>query len=335
MSAYKRYLVQRATTYIVVIFIALIINFAIPRLIPGDPIRGIIQRMTFQGTIVGKEAEELVKEWRAAFGLDGDYLTQFIAYLRELVKGNMGYSIILFPTTVNELIARSLPWTIGLLAVTATTSWILGNLIGAVAGWKGGRLARNLAPIAVVLGNMPYYLLAIILIYFLSYTLDLLPRSGGFSIGAIPSFSIGFMMDVIWHSILPMLSIIVSSLGWWFLSMRSMMVTLKGEDYILMAEAKGLSEKRIMWKYAFRNCLLPQVTGLALSLGNIMGGALIMEMIFAYPGVGWLLYYSIQNLDYPVIQGVVLLVVFSVCTALLFIDLIYPLIDPKIKYGVK
>jgi len=291
--------------------------------------------MTFQGTIVGKEAEELVKEWRAAFGLDGDYLTQFIAYLRELVKGNMGYSIILFPTTVNELIARSLPWTIGLLAVTATTSWILGNLIGAVAGWKGGRLARNLAPIAVVLGNMPYYLLAIILIYFLSYTLDLLPRSGGFSIGAIPSFSIGFMMDVIWHSILPMLSIIVSSLGWWFLSMRSMMVTLKGEDYILMAEAKGLSEKRIMWKYAFRNCLLPQVTGLALSLGNIMGGALIMEMIFAYPGVGWLLYYSIQNLDYPVIQGVVLLVVFSVCTALLFIDLIYPLIDPKIKYGVK
>ena len=335
MSVYRHYLLQRAVTYIIVIFIALAINFAIPRMIPGDPIRGIVQRMSLQGAMTGEKGEEIVKAWRLKFGLDGDLQTQFISYLRELFKGNLGYSIINFPTTVNELIARSLPWTIGLLAITATTSWILGSFMGAIAGWKGGKLATNLAPVAVVFGTVPYYLFAIILVFLLAYTVQIFPASGGFTRGAVPEFNLNFLMDVARHSVLPMLSILLSSLGWWFLSMRSMMVTLKGEDYILMAEAKGLSESRIMWKYAFRNCLLPQVTGLALSIGNIFGGALITEMIFAYPGVGWLLYYAIVNLDYPIIQGVILMIVLSVCTSLLLIDLLYPLIDPKIKYGAK
>jgi len=333
MSPIKRYILERVVMYLIVILLALSINFIIPRLIPGDPIGVIIGRLSYQGGRIG--AEELVQEYKRMFGLDKDLPTQFILYLKELLRGNLGYSIQNFPTTVNELIARSLPWTLVLLSVTSLTSWFLGTLLGAIVGWRGeeSKLGKVLAPLTLTLSTVPYYLLAIVLMFFLAYLLPIFPVSGGYSLAKVPNLSIDFLLDVMWHSVLPVLSILLSSLGWWFLSMRSMIMSVSREDFVLMAEAQGISDREIMWKYAFRNSLLPQITGLALSLGNIFGGALLTEVIFAYPGMGWLLYNAITTLDYTLIQGIILLIVISVCSATLLIDLIYPLVDPRIKYG--
>jgi len=335
LVSYLRYLAQRLLSFGGVVLVALLINFIIPRIMPGDPITTIIMRLSFQGAMYG--TEELVEEYKRMFGLDKDWFTQFICYLRELLHGNLGYSIVNFPTKVSDMIAKALPWTIGLLSVTTVISWALGSVIGAIAGWKGekSKFWGYLAPIALVFQIIPYFMLAIILVFLFAYLIQIFPMSGAYSVGRIPTMSLDFILDVIWHSILPALSIIISSLGWWFLSMRSMIIMTKGEDYILMAEAKGLPEREILWRYAFRNALLPQVTGLALALGNIVSGALLTEIVFAYPGMGWLLYNAIVNVDYPVIQGVVLIIVLSVCTATFIIDVIYPLIDPRVRYGVE
>lgn len=335
LASYLRYLAQRFVTFVGVVFFAIFINFLIPRLMPGDPISIIIARLSFQGATYG--SEELVEEYKKLFGLDKDVFTQFVCYIRELLRGNLGYSIMNFPTRVDELILKALPWTIGLLSVTTVLSWVIGSILGALAGWKGekSKVWGYLAPVALLFQLMPYFMLAIILVYLFAYLIPIFPMSGAYSVGRIPTFSLDFILDVIKHSILPALSILISSLGWWFLSMRSMIIMIKGEDYILMAEAKGLPEKQILWGYAFRNALLPQVTGLALALGNIVGGALLTEIVFAYPGMGWLLYNAIVNLDYPVIQGVVLVIVLSVCFATFLIDVIYPLVDPRVRYGVE
>jgi peptide/nickel transport system permease protein len=184
-----------------------------------------------------------------------------------------------------------------------------------------------------VLYTTPYYILALIFVFLFAFHWPIFPLSGAYSVGLTPQLSLDFALDVLRHAVLPALSIVFVSLGWWFLSMRSLITSLKGEDYILQAEAKGLPGRRILWGYAFRNALLPQATGLALSLGHIVGGALITEVIFAYPGIGWLIYNAITGLDFPVIQGGVLLIIFSVASANFVIDIAYPLIDPRIRHA--
>ncbi|RLE95582.1 MAG: ABC transporter permease [Thermoprotei archaeon] len=339
MTTYARYLLGRAITLAFSVWIAISIVFIIPRLVPGNPMDAILMKMSQMGASVG--AQELVEEYKKIFGLDKDLFTQYISFIKELLRGNLGYSIGSFPTTVAELISRSIPWTIGLLSVTTILSWIIGTILGALIGWKGEHtiLSRLFSYFALLLYVIPYYIFAILLLFFFSYYLRQtlgfgFPSSGGFTPGIeLKGFTLEYVLDIIWHSILPALSIILTSLGWWYLSMRSMMTTVKGEDYILMAEAKGLSEKTIMWKYAFRNAILPQTTGLAIALSRIVGGALLTEVIFAYPGMGWLLYNAIKSLDYPLIQGCVLLIILSVALANFIIDLVYPLIDPRIRYG--
>ena len=333
MGSYLRYIARRTAMFAIVVVVAITINFLIPRLMPGDPLMVIMSRLSAVGARVGYG--ELVVEYKQRFGLDKPLSTQFVSYVGELLKGNLGYSIPYFPTTVSELIARALPWTLGLLGFSTIMSWLLGTFIGAVVGWRGGesKVGKILFPLALALYAIPYYLLAMILVFLFAYSLGIFPISGAYSIGTMPSLSFDFLLDAMWHSALPALSIIVVSLGWWFLSMRSMIMGLKGEDFVIMAEAKGLSKRRIMLKYAFRNALLPQVTGLALSLGSIVNGALLTEIVFAYPGLGWLLYDAILSLDYPLIQGIMLLIVLGVCVATYIMDIIYPLVDPRVKYG--
>jgi peptide/nickel transport system permease protein len=332
MGSYLRYVAKRLLAYVAVILVAVMINFLIPRLIPGDPIMIIVGRLSAKGATTG--GVELVEQYKHRFGLDADLFTQFFSYLRETLRGNLGYSIIHFPCRVDALIVTAIPWTIGLLSITTITSWAIGTLMGTLSGWseKSSKFSKIASSISLVLYATPYWILAMILVFAFAYTFAIFPMSGGFTHGVSPSINVGFILDVVRHSMLPMLSIILSSLGWWYLSMRSLIVGLKGKDFILMAEAKGLSKSRIMWKYAFRNALLPQVTGLALTLGNIMGGALLTEVIFAYPGLGWLLYNAVTNLDYPVVQGITLIIILAVCTATLILDLIYPLIDPRVSY---
>jgi peptide/nickel transport system permease protein len=328
-----RYLAERIVIFVATVVISVTAVFVLPRLVPGDPIGDIFLKMSRNGG--GGSSAALLADYRQRFGLDDSVGDQYVAYLRQLARGDLGYSITNFPTRVSAKLRPALPWTLGLLAFTTLVSWILGTVLGALVGWSGerSRVLRGVVSVALVLYTTPYYILSIILIYLFAFRWPVLPLSGAYSAGAKQEFSWAFAHDVIRHGVLPAMSIILVSLGWWFLSMRSLIISEQGQDYILWAEAKGLPRRRIFWAYAFRNALLPQVTGLGLSLGGIVGGALIMESIFAYPGVGYLLYNSITQFDYPVIQGGILLVVFCVATVNFVIDLVYPLIDPRIRRG--
>ena len=327
------YLGQRLVIFAATIIISMSIVFLVPRLAPGDPLGDIFVRMARQGASATNQA--MIDEYRLRFGLDESMAGQYWAYVRQLAHGDLGYSITNFPTRVSDKVQAALPWTIGLLTLTTLISWTIGTLLGAAVGWMGdrSRTLRGLVPIALLFYTTPYYILAIILIYIFGAQLAILPYFGAYSAGATRELSLGFAYDVVKHGTLPALSIILVSLGWWILSMRSLIVAEEGQDYILWAEAKGLKPGRIFWRYAFRNALLPQATGLALSLGSIVSGALITEALFGYPGIGFLIFNSIKQFDYPVIQGSVLLIILTVAGANLIIDLLYPLIDPRIRAG--
>jgi peptide/nickel transport system permease protein len=325
---------QRLVIFVATVVISVTVVFFVPRLVPGDPMGAILLKLSAAGG-GGTGSQALVDEYRHRFGLDKSEGEQYLSYIRELLHGNLGYSIATFPTTVATRLGDAIPWTVGLLGVTTVISWFLGSLLGAMVGWSGGknRFLQGLVPFALVLYTTPYYILAIILVFLFAFKWPVFPLSGAYDAGSRPEWSWNFIADVAQHGALPALSIILVSLGWWFLSMRSLIISEQGQDYILWAEAKGLSKKRIFWAYAFRNALLPQTTGLALSLGHIVGGALITEVIFAYPGLGWVIYQAIGGLDFPMIQGSILLLVVSVAVVNLVLDLTYPLIDPRIRAG--
>jgi peptide/nickel transport system permease protein len=333
MGSFVRYVLERLLICVATIVISITIVFFAPRLVPGDPLSAITQKLAQAGGNRGDDA--LIAAYRVRFGLDKSLPEQYVAYLRQLAGGDFGYSISSFPSTVSDLLLEALPWTIGLMLVTTIISWTVGSVIGGVVGWTGGRskLLQALVPIALVLYTIPYYILAICLSFLLAYVLPIFPRTGAYTLGVQPNASLSFALDVLQHAFLPALSIILVSLGWWFLSMRSVVVSIKGEDYMTWAEAKGLPQPRIFWGYAFRNGLLPQATGLALSLGHIIGGQLVTETIFGYPGLGYLIFNSIKTLDFPVIQGGILLIIVSVAVINLILDLTYPLIDPRIRFG--
>jgi len=333
MVTFWRYVGERLIICLATIALSVTIVFFAPRLVPGDPLGAVTLKLSQMGGNRG--SPELVAEYTRRFGLDKSPLEQYGSYLRQMTQGDMGYSIASFPSTVGDLLKNALPWTVGLLLVTTIISWTLGSVIGGLVGWTGGRspVLQALVPVALVLYTIPYYILAIMLVFLLAFFWPIFPITGAYTIGAQPSLTPGFVVDVLHHAVLPALSIVLVSLGWWFLSMRSLIVSVKGEDFMTWAEAKGLPQRRIFWGYAFRNALLPQATGLALSLGHIVGGALVTETIFGYPGLGYLIFNSIKTLDYPVIQGSMLLIIFAVAIVNFILDLVYPLIDPRIRYG--
>jgi peptide/nickel transport system permease protein len=333
MRGYLSYLAQRLAILAATIIISMTIVFVVPRLVPGDPMGAILAKLSAVGA--GRGSEALIQDYMERFGLNKPIWQQYIDYLTQLAQGNLGYSIANFPARVSDLIFSALPWTIGLLLTTTIVSWIIGSVLGAIVGWRESNSlpVRAAVVLALIAYTTPYYILAILLLFAFAFLVPIFPLAGAFQVGAQQEFSLSFILDVLWHATLPALSIILVSLGWWFLSMRSLITSVKGEDYILWAEAKGLSPRRILWAYGFRNALLPQATGLALSLGYLVGGALVTEVIFGYPGVGWLIFNSIKGLDYPVIQGSVLLIIISVAIVNFLLDLIYPLLDPRIRQG--
>lgn len=276
---------------------------------------------------------ELIQEYTRRFGLDQDLFSQYLNYLRNLFQGDLGYSIAFFPMKVWDITQNALPWTIMLLVTTTIMSWVAGNLLGTFIGWhRGGKADKVITWTALSLSRIPYYFTALILVFVLAYKIPIFPPLGAYSIGKVPSLSVDFIIDAISHAILPALSILTVAVGGWMISMRSMIVNILGEDYLLLAEAKGLKKNTIMMKYAFRNALLPQITGLAMSLGFIVNGALLMESIFKYPGMGTLFINALNRQDYNLMQGVFLITTLSVLAANLLIDLIYPLVDPRITF---
>jgi peptide/nickel transport system permease protein len=231
------------------------------------------------------------------------------------------------------MVRKALPWTIGLLAIATIISFIVGNTIGALLAWRRTpRLARTLLPLTLTFTAMPYFMLSILLIYIFAFGLEWFPVTGAWGRGLRPTIDWRFIKSVIHHGTLPALSIVITSMGFWGLGMRGMMITIDGEDYMILAQAKGLRPSRVFWRYGIRNAVLPQVTALALSLGGIVGGSVLVEYVFTYPGTGYLLYQGIVNGDYTLIQGIVFFLIVATALAVLIIDLIYPILDPRITY---
>jgi peptide/nickel transport system permease protein len=328
----RTYIIRRLGMYLLTVWLGSTIIFIIPRLVPGDPVAAMIGRMSESGARVENSAA-LINAWRARFGLDAPVPIQYLNYLRNAVTLDMGYSLAHFPATVRDMVAQAVPWTIGLLALATVISFILGNLIGALMAWAPTPAwAKRLLPLSLTFTSVPYFMLAILLIYVFGFGLRLLPISGGYGRDLTVSWNGPYILSVLQHAILPALSIVIASMGYWALGMRGMMITNAGEDYIILARAKGLSPARLFLRYAVRNAVLPQVTALALTLGSIVGGATLVEYLFAYPGMGYLLYQAIVTNDYSLIQGIVFILIVATATAVLLIDLLYPFIDPRISY---
>jgi peptide/nickel transport system permease protein len=328
----KTYVIRRLGMYVLTVWLGGTLIFIIPRLAPGDPIAGMVSRMSAQAGHVSDSAA-IIEAWRARFGLDAPQHVQYLNFLRNSLTFELGYSLTQFPATVSEMIAAALPWTIMLLAMATLISFVLGNLIGALMAWRPApRWIRQLLPLSLTFTSIPFFMLAILFIYVFGFGLRLLPISGGYGRGLNVEWSWPFIVSAVQHGILPALSIVVASMGYWALGMRGMMVTNEGEDYMILGRAKGLSPARLFLRYAVRNAVLPQVTALALTLGSIVGGSTLVEYLFAYPGVGYLLYQGIVNTDYTLIQGIVFILILATATTVLVIDLLYPLIDPRISY---
>ncbi|MGI9146755.1 MAG: ABC transporter permease [Chloroflexota bacterium] len=328
-----RYLTRRLIQFGFVLWGAATLNFLIPRLAPGNPVRERLVSAMQQSGPMQQGIEEMVRSYNIQFGLDQPLYVQYLKYMGAAVRLDFGYSITQYPVKVLPLILNALPWTIGLLAIATIVSFTVGSLLGALLAWpRAPRALRLLVPPLMALSSIPYYLLGLIMVYVLALSAPVFPLSGGYSIGSTVQLSLPFVLDVVRHAALPSLSITLAAVGFWALGMRAMMVTIEGEDYMLMADAKGLRTQRIFLRYAARNAILPQMTSLVIQLGHIVSGSVIVEIVFGYPGIGNLLFQAISASDYFVIYGVVFITVLAITFATLLIDLLYPLLDPRIIY---
>ncbi len=330
------YLVRRLILFVVVIWVAATINFVLPRLSGGNAIRSALTQQAAQGGYVQANIDEMVAEYDKEFGLDKPLLQQYVVYLWDISHLEFGFSMANYPTRVSTLMAQALPWTLALLGLSTAIAFSLGIFLGALLAWpKTPRFVVNvlLSPF-LTLSAVPYYMLGLLLLWVLAFQFHLFPIFGAYSPGTIPDWSdTEFLKDVASHMVLPALSIVLSALGFWALGMRAMMVTVQHDDFVQFAEAKGLKNRTVFFRYAARNALLPQLTALGLTIGHILSGALLVEIVFSYPGIGGVLYHSIRSYDYFAIQGIVFGVIVSITLATLALDLIYPRIDPRIQYA--
>ena len=322
-----RYFLQRIGFYLFTAWAAITLNFFIPRLVPGDPVQSLIAKN--QGQMSTKAIQSLY----VLFGLDKhqSLWTQYLDYWKQISHGDLGLSFTFFPAPVSQIISQALPWTLLLVGVTTIISFLLGTGLGVLAGWRRGSWTDGLLPVTTFFSSVPYFWLGIIAIYLLAGPDSFFPSSGGFDSGLIPAWDQYFIPSAIQHSLLPALTILISSVSGWILSMRNMMVTVSAEDYITVAHAKGLSERRVALSYAARNALLPNVSGFALALGFIVGGTLLVEIVFSYPGLGFELLQALGAKDYPLMQGIFLVITISVLVANLLADVAYLLLDPRTR----
>jgi peptide/nickel transport system permease protein len=327
------YIVKRFGVFLLIVWLAATLNFFLPKLSGQDPVRTKLLEEASLGGYVHSGIDNMVKEYQHRFGLDQPLWRQYLTYLGEISRGDLNYSIANYPRTVVGMIGEALPWTIGLLGVTTLFSFAAGTILGALLAWpRAPRWMRWLMPPLWALHAIPFFLLGLVLSWLFAFQLQWLPIFGGYSPGAKPAWNWGFVVDVVHHAILPAASIVLVSLGGWALAMRGMMVTTMGEDYVTFAEAKGLRPQTIFMHYCMRNAILPQTTGLALALAQILSGAVLVEAIFGYPGIGALLFQAIEENDFFLIQGIVLTVIVALGFATFVLDVIYPWLDPRISY---
>lgn len=324
---------RRAVQLLVVIWVAGTVNFIVPRLIPGDPIETAFNAMALNGGQQAVDVAALKSVWNEKFGFDKPVITQYVNYWLAVSRGDLGISVTSYPEPVTAKIGAALPWSIGLLAISTIIAFLIGTVAGALLAWPSApRAVRSLATPFLLLSAIPYYLLAIVLTFLLAVELNWLPAAGGFSPTLIVGWNMRSVVDIVQHAILPALSIVLGGIGFWALAMRGLMINVLGEDYISYAEAKGLSPRRVFLSYGLRNAILPQITALSVALGSVISGAVLVEAVFNYPGLGGLLYKAIIDKDIFVVNGVVLVLILTLAVALFVVDLLLPVLDPRIRF---
>ncbi|MCB0156717.1 MAG: ABC transporter permease [Caldilineaceae bacterium] len=329
---FVKFAISRLITYILVVWVGITIVFFVPRFIPGNPVESMLGKLMSQGTTMDPELVESMRQTLTQlFGLEGTLWEQYTAFLKRVVlTQDFGPSLSYYPTPVSTLIARALPWSVALLLTALAISWVLGNLIGLLVGYRNDRTSSKIIETgAMIIYPIPYYILALLLVILFAYIWPIFPFV--FQVSGEPGTWTWFK-SVAYNSFLPLMSIVVVSLGWWIISMKAMAIDTKEEDYVQYARFRGVGERKIMVGYVARTAILPQVTVLALSIGGVFGGALITEILFGYPGIGTLIYRAILGSDYNLIMGTVSIAIVAVATATLLMDLLYPFIDPRIRY---
>ena len=326
------YLWNRLITLFLTIWIAATLIWIIPRLSPVDPADIMLGRMAAgAGAVEG--AEEILAQLQQSFGLNDPLWLQYLKYLRNIIFFDFGLSTASFPTEVSTLIAQALPWTLGLMILSLIITFFIGNALGAFMVWERTPKVWKVAiPAAMVFTSIPPILSGLLLMWVFAAQLQWLPLTGSYGLFVEPGWTWAFASSVITHGILPALSIVIVTFGFWALGMRGLMITVQGEDYVKLAEAKGLKPRYILYKYMIRNAILPQITAFALKIGLLVAGQVLVERIFAYNGMGKLLYDAILDQDFPVIQGVSYVIILMTALAVFLVDLIYPFIDPRIRH---
>jgi peptide/nickel transport system permease protein len=323
-----RFILRRLGFFLVTLWAALTVNFFLPRLMPGNPATAMMAR--FHGRLSGQALHAL----EVAFGVNTQQslIVQYVAYLRDSFTGQFGRSLTFFPESVAEVVFQALPWTLGLVGVTTVIAFLLGTLIGMIGAWgRGGWFDSILPPVFIVLSAFPYFWIALVAILVFGITLGWLPIGFGYTTGSAITFTWPFVWDVLRHAVLPAVTIIITSIGGWILTMRNNMIMTLNEDYVRMARAKGLSPARIMFDYAGRNAILPNLSGFGMSLGFVVSGAILVEYVFSYPGVGYMMLQAVLNEDYPLMQTLFLFITLAVLIAILAVDVVTVLLDPRTR----
>lgn len=324
------YVLRKLGFYAVALWAAVTLNFLIPRLLPGNPVDILLAKLQQRGGTVTPETREA---YSALLGGDttDSLLQQYGTYLSNLLHGDLGVSVTYFPTPVSEVIGTSMPWTLVLVGIATVIAATIGVLLGAFVGWRPGTWLDSAVPLTTLLAAVPYFWLALVLVYLLSRVLGWFPSQGGYDVVLDPGWSPEFIFSAVEYGFVPALTIVIASIGGWLLGMRNMMVSTLSEDYVLTARAKGLPQGQIMRSYAARNAVLPSIAGFAISLGFVVSGSVVTEQVFSYPGIGSRLLAAVTNNDYALMQGVFLFITLAVLGANLVVDLLYGLIDPRTR----
>jgi peptide/nickel transport system permease protein len=323
-----RFAIRRLGFFVLTLWAALTLNFFLPRLMPGNPALAMMSK--FRGPV----SPQAFKALAASFGLNNhqSLISQYFTYLGDVATFKFGTSLYFYPQSVSQVIRSAILWTIGLVGITTMLAFALGTLIGIMAAWRrGSRLDSIAPPVFVITSAIPYFWIGMMLILVFAVQLKWLPGAFGYDITMAPSFSLPFIGNVLQHALLPAVALLVTTIGTWILTMRNNMITTLAEDYVRMARAKGLPGRRIMFDYAARNAVLPNLTGFAMSLGFIVGGAILVEYVFNYPGVGYMLLQAVNNEDYPLMQALFLLITVAVLVAILLADIATAVFDPRTR----
>ena len=329
MKGYRKYFLNKLGWFLITFVCAFLLNFILPRLMPGDPVAAIVARMA-QGQSNATGVQAIYKQYTELFGTNKPMLEQFFLYIRNVARGDFGFSFSQYPRTVADVLKSSIWWTVALQFPAIIVGWLIGNTLGALAAYLKGGFDKILMPVSILVSNFPAFGMAVILLVIFGVQLKWFPTSGGYGFDLIPNFSWKFFWSVFIHYQLPFWSIVLIAIGGQAIGMRSMAIYELNADYVKYSRFMGIKDRKIVG-YVFRNAMLPQITGLALAIGGMVGGALVAETIFSYPGLGTTILSAVRGQDYPLISAITLIITVMVLTANFILEILYGFIDPRIK----